>query len=59
MTEDKEILKKIDHIKEVYNRYTKEIKKLQLRQEEIVLNYIKKREMEEIKRIQEKIKNNY
>jgi GTP-binding protein EngB required for normal cell division len=59
MTENNEILNKIDKIRETYRRYTEEIKKLQLRQEEIVLEYIKRKEKEEISKIQEKIKNNY
>ncbi len=56
---DLEIEKKIEEIKVVYQEYTNQIKKLKLRQEGIVLNFIKLKEEEHLKKIRQEIKNNY
>lgn len=56
---DLEIEKKIEEIKAVYQEYTNQIKKLKLKQEDIVLNFIKTKEKEHLEKIRQEIKNKY
>ncbi|MCK9438839.1 MAG: hypothetical protein WCY43_03260 [Patescibacteria group bacterium] len=59
MNIDLEIEKKIEEIKAIYQEYINQIKKLKLRQEKIVLDFIKLKEEEHLNKIRQEIKNNF
>ena len=59
MNIDLEIEKKIEEIKAIYQEYINQIKKLKLRQEKIVLDFIKEKEKEHLDKIRLNIKNNF
>ncbi|MFA7050332.1 MAG: hypothetical protein WC164_04475 [Patescibacteria group bacterium] len=59
MNIDLEIEKKIEEIKAIYQEYINQIKKLKLRQEKIVLDFIKLKEKEHLNKIRQEIKNNF
>lgn len=56
---DLEIKKKIEEIEIIYQEYINQIKKLKLRQEKIVLDFIKLKEKKHLDKIRQEIKNNF
>ncbi len=50
------IEKKIKNIRKIYERYSKEISKLRLKQKDLILEYIKEEEEREINKIRQSIK---
>lgn len=53
--DNEEYQDKIIKIQEIYKLYTERIRELKLRQEKLVLNFIKKKEEEKISKIREEI----
>ncbi|HNV12734.1 MAG TPA: hypothetical protein PK686_01465 [bacterium] len=52
-----EIEKKIEETQIVYQKYIDQIKNLKLRQEKIVLDFIKQKEAKHLEKIRQEIKN--
>lgn len=55
---DSELNKKIERAKMLYQQYIDQVKKLNLRQEKIVLEFMKRKEKEHLEKIRREIKNN-
>ena len=53
------IKQKVEKVQKIYNDYISEIKKLRLRQEQLVIDFVKNKEEEKLRKIRQSIKDNF